>query len=105
MVSSSNDTHDKSGSARRYVLPGPPGMMRTGTTAAEDATPKVERMEIVRRMLCEDGSGGRGEVSSSPQDDDDVSERATVLTACVLVFFFSFFFSFFGWFIWESFGR
>lgn len=72
-------------------------MMRTGTTAAEDATPKVERMEIVRRMLCEYGSGGRGEVSSSPQDDD-VSERATVLTACVLVFFF-FFLLFFFWMV------
>lgn len=81
MVNSSNGTHDESGSARRYVLPGPPGMMQTGTTAAGDATPKVEGMEVVRRMLCADGGGGRGEVSSSPQDDDDDDDDVSEL-AC-----------------------
>ena len=95
MVNSSNGTHDESGSARRYVLPGPPGMMQTGTTAAGHATPKVEGMEVVRRMLCADDGGGRGEISSSPQDDDDdddvselACERVLSLTGFVFYPFF-----------------
>ena len=91
MVNSSNGTHDENGNPRRFVLPGPPGMMRTGTTAAEDATPRVEGMEVVRRMLCADGGGGGEEFSSSLQDDDDddddddneVSERASDCSHCM----------------------
>lgn len=89
MVNSSNGTHDENGNPRRFVLPGPRGMMRTGTTAAEDATPRVEGMEVVRRMLCADGGGGGEEFSSSLQDDDDddddneVSERASDCSHCM----------------------
>lgn len=40
--------------APRPVFPGLPGLLRTGTTPAEAVTPSVERLNIVRTMLCTD---------------------------------------------------
>ena len=40
--------------SRRQILPGPPGLMRTGTTATEEVTPSVDSLDVVWRMLCTD---------------------------------------------------
>ena len=39
---------------RRQIMPGPPGLMRTGTTASEEATPSADSLDVVRRMVCTD---------------------------------------------------
>ena len=38
--------------ARRQVIAGPPGLVRTGTTAAEEATPAADSLDVYRRMWC-----------------------------------------------------
>ena len=66
-----NDYGDDGGNARpRQIVPGPPGLMRTGTTAAESVTPTVDELDVVWRMLCAD------EADVFPQD---VSGRSLVI--------------------------